>query len=141
MDSAPFDAYERKPFKVIIRREDGEPYLVRWNLVQLRWFTIKLHKILKSDDACLHDHPWSFLSIILRGGYVEHTEDAAGNRRVRLCHPYSILFRPAEWRHRLEIYQTCWTLVFTSRRVRQWGFWTRTGWIEWFRYRQGSNQC
>lgn len=136
-----FDARERKPFKVIITRSDGEAYLIRYNLIQCRWFTLKLHKICKSDDACLHDHPWTFYSLILWGGYVEHTEDAEGIRRVRICHPFSILKRPAHHRHRLEIHQTAWTLVLTSKRVRQWGFWTPAGWVEWFKYDQGSNQC
>lgn len=132
--------FERKPFKYIITREDGKIYLVRWNIFQCPWFTIKLHKILKSDDACLHDHPWPFMSIILKGGYVEHVEKD-GVKSSRIYHPFNILFRRAEHRHRLEIHQTCWTFVITLNRVRQWGFWTKSGWVEWFKYEQGSNQC
>lgn len=126
----------RKPFKFIITRNDGDKYLIRWNLLQTNWLTIKLHKILKSDDACLHDHPWGFMSIILWGGYVEHTDKGS-----KIYHPLNVLFRSAEYRHRLEVHQTCWTLVFTSGRKREWGFWTKKGWIEWFKYDQGSNQC
>jgi hypothetical protein len=58
--------------KTIIERDDGIAYLIRVTLISIgKWFSIKLHNILQSDDACLHDHPWPFISIILRGGYYE----------------------------------------------------------------------
>ena len=46
-------------------------YLIRWSLFTCRWFAIKLHRILLSDDDCMHDHPWSFTSFVLWGGYIE----------------------------------------------------------------------
>jgi hypothetical protein len=133
--------FERKPFRFVITRNDGDVYLVRYNLFQCRWFTVKFHKILKSDDACLHDHPWAFMSLILWGGYVEHVEDEKGRKTSKIYHPLNLLLRKAKHRHRLEIHQPCYTLVITLNRVRQWGFWTRSGWVEWFKYNQGSNEC
>jgi hypothetical protein len=42
--------------------------------INTRFGGVKLHHILRSDDdRDLHDHPWSFLSIVLKGGYWEHT--------------------------------------------------------------------
>jgi hypothetical protein len=59
--------------KQIIRSDDGQPYLIRW-AINTPLLGIKLHHILRSDeDRDLHDHPWSFLSVILWGGYWEHT--------------------------------------------------------------------
>jgi hypothetical protein len=59
--------------KQIIRNDDGVPYMIR-RAINTRFGGVKLHHILRSDDdRDLHDHPWSFLSIVLKGGYWEHT--------------------------------------------------------------------
>ncbi len=50
-----------------------QTYLERTKLLVTPWFAIYLHKINTPDmRPTLHDHPWAFLAIILRGGYVEH---------------------------------------------------------------------
>ena len=67
---------------------DGEDYLVRYYLFlkgssgsnSRRFpYNIFLHKFLKSDDSVMHDHPWSYTTLIISGGYWEHipvtTED------------------------------------------------------------------
>lgn len=132
--------------KSIITRWDNEPYLIRWTLFSCKLFSIKLHKILASDDACLHDHPWAFISFILRGGYVEQSYKIENNfvdreKTVsRIYHPGNILYRRALYTHRLEVFQPCWTLVFTSRYLRQWGFYTPRGWQIWWRYKQ-EDRC
>jgi len=47
-------------------------YIRRLHVLKTPWFAICLHWILKPDpEPFLHDHPVSFLSIILRGGYGE----------------------------------------------------------------------
>lgn len=54
-----------------IGRADGR-YLLRWHIFKSNWFSIYLHKTLRSDsEIALHDHPWHNVSIVLRGGYVE----------------------------------------------------------------------
>jgi hypothetical protein len=59
--------------KQIIRNDDGDVYMVR-RAFNTPLGGVKLHHILRSDDdRDLHDHPWSFLSIVLKGGYWEHT--------------------------------------------------------------------
>lgn len=149
--------------KKIITREDNTPYLIRYTIFTCKLFSIKIHKILISDDACLHDHPWSFISIILKGGYVEeriikwnhfpfdssykikkcildHDNNRWGLKHKRLYGPGSILFRKAKTTHRLQIYQTAWTLVITFKKIKSWGFFTKNGWVEWFKYKQ-QNQC
>ena len=58
-----------------IKNCDGDPYLTRWHLFSSKWFTVMLHKFHRSDeDRALHDHPWSFISIMLWRGYYEHFE-------------------------------------------------------------------
>lgn len=143
--------------KSVITRDDTGAYLVRWTIFGCRLFSIKLHHIVQSDDACLHDHPWPFTSIILKGGYWEHApvleysncsmniqekEDVRYLRR-RWYSPFSILHRPALWRHRLELppNKTCWTLVFTGKPIRDWGFWTPKGWVFWEKYDPSKKNC
>lgn len=133
--------------KVITRSGDGEhiPYLVRWSLFSTSWFSIKLHHILISDEDCLHDHPWAFISIGLWGSYLEHRSRIVGLRAEQggpwpTEHSYKlyrapwIIYRSAHSIHRLELKKPVWTLVITFKKVRQWGFWTRQGWIPWFKY-------
>ncbi|MCZ6507741.1 MAG: hypothetical protein O7A04_06815, partial [Acidobacteria bacterium] len=76
-------------------RPGQDDYLWRLNLIRLAGCSVKLHRFLRSDlDECLHDHPWPFASLILRGGYFEVT--TIGMR----WHPAgSWLLRPAEHRH------------------------------------------
>lgn len=111
--------------KTVIRNLAGEPYLVRWRLFQTPLFAVYLHRILRSDDdRALHDHPWAFVSLILLGGYFEHTPGGCRWRR-----PGSIVAHHAEDLHRLELRpaKTAWTLVLCGPRRRQWGFSTGGG--------------
>lgn len=153
-----FEFYKRR----VITRNDGEAYLIRRTLISFgTYFSIKYHKILASDDACMHDHPWSFLTIILKGGYYEWTpkkqKDSGEYVDSQLgvtgeyenCHwhkPGSIMYRPANWIHRLELRSVnvrdveqlkivpAHTLVFTFKVIRDWGFITKKGWIFWRHY-------
>lgn len=59
--------------RLLLRRGDGSAYLTRWGF-RSKWFSVYLHKLDAPDPGTdLHDHPWPFVSIILRGGYVEQT--------------------------------------------------------------------
>jgi len=120
----------------IISRDNDRPYMVRWIVARTFGWELKFNLFLRSDAACLHDHPWPFLSIMLAGSYIEHT--AGGARRYKApC----ILFRPARWRHRIEIHEPCLTFNISAPRRRNWGFWTRDGWKFWRDYKEGEHQC
>lgn len=69
--------------KIIMDREDNEPYLERYYLL---WgdrynrkrkeipFNAFLHRFVRSDDPVFHNHPWTwYRTIVLKGGYWEHT--------------------------------------------------------------------
>lgn len=91
---------------------------------------IRLHKLLSSDPGDEHDHPWSFVSLILRGGYLETIEGAPKWHR-----PGSIVRHRAEDRHRLTLPPGgAWSLVFYGPKRRTWGFYTPDGWIPWYEY-------
>lgn len=121
------------------------PYLLRWYVIPRNpLFNVYLHKFLRDDDdRALHDHPWWFVSVILRGGYIEHTEFSDGTKVMRcrtslfdVRSPWwrrAVAYRPATWRHRVALPHTstggrvpCWTLIITGPRARTWGFWCPT---------------
>ena len=129
--------------KRLITRESGELYMTRWYLIKNSMFNLMLHKIVLSDHECVHDHPWNFISLILKGGYVEHSEREVRNGYIKkwskIYHPFQILYRKAEHRHRLEIHQTCWSLVLRFKVRRKWGFWTKLGWVHWKLFNEKEN--
>lgn len=108
-----------------------------WFLPDIFGERARVHCTKRSDrDRHSHDHPWHFVSIILEGGYTEEIEYAEGLRERHSYRPGDVLFRHAEHRHRLEIAEggDCWSLVFTSPNVRDWGFWTPEGFVPWREY-------
>lgn len=55
-----------------IRAKDGMLHFRRWRLLQLSVFAIYIHQIFESDkDAHLHNHPYNFITCILKGAYYE----------------------------------------------------------------------
>lgn len=131
--------------RVHIGRSDGDTYLQRFILLRCPWGAVYLHRFFRGDeDKCIHDHPWHFVSLILKGGYWEKTPGGA----LTWCRPLSIRFCPAAHRHRviLDEFRTgnVWTLILTSTKVRSWGFWTDRGrvWVGWREFlANGSRGC
>lgn len=121
-----------EPHFVIGGRDD--PYLMRWYVIPRNHaLNVYLHKFCRSDDdRALHDHPWWFVSILLRGGYLEVTPDGMRERRAP-----SIAFRPAQWKHRVQLHRDsggerpCWTVIVTGPKRRHWGFWCPSGFVPW----------
>lgn len=111
--------------------ENGEtesPYLTRYTLAKFFGCAIYLHVFHRSDNNEFHDHPWAFASLILWNGYLEETPK--GRKRVW---PGMILFRKAKHAHRVELVDSkkAITLVVRGRYYRQWGFFTKEGWMQW----------
>ena len=125
-----------------INRHAGEPYLRRLRVVACWWFGLYIHWFHASDDDCLHDHPWPFLTVILRGGYWEHTPGPDNGVVKRWHPPFSMRVRPARWLHRIEIdpARKPVTLVLRGPRVRPWGFQTSGGWIPWPKYKDHKSR-
>lgn len=120
-------------YRLIPDRRSGEDYLHRYYLFlkDRKWFpfNITLHKIVKSDDPIFHDHPWSYLTIVLKGGYWEHTPlfDENGGKFGEISTwrgPGSIIYRKAKELHWLELDngKPATTLFFMGKQEREWGF-------------------
>lgn len=135
-------------------------YLHRWTLFQPRrprWLWggvgIYLHNFVGDDwSRDLHDHPKRFISIGLKGRYVEQTPapflapmsmNYVGQAPCfEVCYeaPWVRTF-PAEHIHRIRLVDgvPCWTLVVVLRGVREWGFWHEGRWIHWKEYVRGAS--
>lgn len=136
----------------VIGQKDA-PYMRRWWVIpRNRFFNIYLHNVCRDDDdRALHDHPWWSISVILLGGYWEHTPKGKFLRQEGSIH-----FRKATAAHRLELrrgapgsiaewehsngYNTsgkpiavipAWTIFITGPKVREWGFHCPKGWMHW----------
>ncbi len=120
------------------------PYMRRWYVIpRNRFFNVYLHQFLRSDDdRALHDHPLANCSILLRGGYVEHTVDAYGNEHAEVLYAPDFRLRTSgKFAHRIELLRanwngrhigpelSCWTLFITGPRYREWGFHCPHGWV------------
>lgn len=132
-------------FEVPNLDDPAETYLTRWRLIQTPWFAIYLHRMNGPDSRpTLHDHPWPFLSLILRGGYEEtyveqpwRADDVSEPdillanmtdlRAWRVGTIHRMRARSAHYIYRLLRYPT-WTLLLVGPRVRTWGYWDAAGW-------------
>lgn len=116
-----------EPSKIIGPEHD--PYMLRWHIFRVGVLPrIFLHKFLRSDyDRALHNHPWWFVSVLVRGQYMEHTVNSVIHRRAP-----SIAFRPISHRHRVKLVeeQPCWTLFFTGPERQRWGFFCPKGYVD-----------
>ena len=109
-----------------------EGYMERRWVFVCPWFSVRMHHILRSDiDRHMHDHPFNYMTIILKGGYWEHTP-----KGVSWVGKGSVRVRKAEALHRLELPkdETAWTLFFMGPRKRKWGFQTEEGWVDYETY-------
>lgn len=120
----------REPDLVI--SPDGKPYLLRWHVIpRNEERNVYLHvQVADDQDRALHDHPWDNTSIILAGGYHEHTGSGRGTDAILLRKPGDIIHRQAEDLHRLVLMNDySISLFLTGPRRRDWGFQFPDGWV------------
>ena len=131
--------------RIVMDRVENEPYLERYYLFlreRERFpFNVFLHKFLKSDPDDVHDHPWPYATVILKGGYWEWIPhfDTVGRKTGE----YQVWRGPGHFRiskansfHRIELDPdiTAWTLFMPGRKCRDWGFLVKNKWIQWEQY-------
>lgn len=105
-------------------------------VLQALGIAVRVHCIRRSDAGRdFHNHPWPFITCILRGGYVEHRPifDKNGflvREASEWYGPGCINIRRSNFFHRLELpYRpdrnpsgAVWTLFITGWKMRTWGF-------------------
>jgi hypothetical protein len=130
-----------RKFALMERDEIGEPgrppLLTRWRVVQTPLAALYVHRHHRPDgDRELHDHPWPFLSWIVRGGYEETSYVATEIGPVVATHyrpRWSWAYRRANDFHRISrVDPGTWTVMLLGRRRRNWGFQVPgEGWVAW----------
>jgi hypothetical protein len=113
-------------------------YILRLHVVKTPWFAVCLHWIRKPDaEPWLHDHPVSFLSVILRGKYAELRQREGETGPRLLVHTWFNFIRATEHdKHRIVFTRkNTLTLCFMGSKTREWGFHTTWhGWLMWKDY-------
>lgn len=138
----------------ITGREPGsDTYMVRHVVFRTKWLSLYIHKFLRSDYDSYHDHPFSFISWIVRGTYVEHLLMAdlipelwgkpVGKREVATVRNTSqnrFMARKAEHLHYITLARNYTeddsaapiTVCLIGRRRRPWGFLDANDrWVYW----------
>lgn len=121
--------------KFFERKTIGDNYLTRWHVFPRNpFFNIMIHRFSGDDKSAeLHDHPWPFLSILLRGNLIEDYRTKSGMIATRKLPRFIPRYYPAKHRHRLEVWDhhpgagNVWTVVFTGPKIRLWGFYSKRG--------------
>lgn len=108
-------------------------YITRLHLVKTPWFAVCLHWLNHPDpEPYPHDHPVSFLSLILRGEYTERRGEEGnswrtfrlGDRRRRWWN----FVRATDVHSIIMVKRGTLTLALMGPKVREWGFHTPSGW-------------
>ena len=126
--------------RIIMDRTSQEPLLTRYYifLKDRKWFpfNVFIHKFHKSDPDDVHDHPWPYATLILKGGYYEWIPNFNSNGEMigeikhwrkpghfRICNANSY--------HRIELDPTvtAWTMFMPGPQKREWGFLVKNKWI------------
>lgn len=124
--------------RIILDRDGDVPYLVRYYLFlkdRVNFpFNFTLHKVLRSDEKVLHDHPWAYATLILRGGYWENVPvisqegDVIGSKGIWRG-PGHFRYRKSDDLHWLALGKDkagneipCWSLFYMGKKAKSWGF-------------------
>lgn len=126
-----------------------EIYLQRWWLVPRNdWMNVYLHRMIRDDDAVLHDHSYWSLSLVLSDGleelWLEKPDDVSrlwkGNiidvAETRRPVQGDLVLRTPRMAHQLKVLPGTepWTIFVTGPRVKSWGFYCKRGWKLWSEY-------
>lgn len=104
-------------------------YITRFHFIKTPYFAVCLHWLNHPDpEPYLHDHPVSFLSLILHGWYKELRTTG-----FKLNRWYNYI--SATTAHSItEVGDNTLTLALMGPKVRDWGYHTDKGWIYWKEY-------
>lgn len=115
----------------LVRAEGGETYLTRWWLVKTPFGGIALHRMTAPDARpTMHDHPFTFVSIPLVGGYMEQRLVPREYRTIRRAvaargggHRVNVVRAGIDAHTITELFRVpTWTLLLIGRHRRTWGF-------------------
>jgi hypothetical protein len=131
--------------RIVMDRVEDRPYLERYYVFLKDRdnfpFNIFLHRFLCSDPDDVHDHPWPYATLILKGGYWEWIPqfNSQGQKMGEIAKwraPGHFRICSAKSYHRIELDPDveCWTLFMPGPKQRDWGFLVRNKWVQWEQY-------
>lgn len=115
-------------------------YLIRHFLFRSKYFSVYLHRFMRSDEGDFHCHPWPFISYIVSGEYTEnfrtwssHSGDDyyLDNDTQNLRKKGTWAFRKSSATHMVlidnkytaeEKKKAPLTVIFRPHKLRDWGF-------------------
>lgn len=136
--------------------DTGVIYLHGLRIIATPLFGLFLHRLGCPDPGeDLHDHPWWFASLVLRGGYTEtvaDTRSAPFFARMAVEMPTCKRGEERSWRagtiHRIRLTEChritalrrepTWTLILTGPRARSWGFYPPEGFVDFRKYERAA---
>lgn len=116
------------------------PVMFRWTIAEPFGCKVLLHHFLPNgDDPDPHDHPRSFVTLVLAGGYLDESWRLHGIDLRRIVEePMTrgrVRCRGARHLHRTRVGpQGCWSLVVMGPLRRPWGFLWDGNWWPWKTY-------
>lgn len=115
----------------------GCNFVRRWTIVAPSGRGLRIHHFLPAtEEFTAHDHPWAFLTVVVRGGYVDITSRNGQEVARDAVRAPGIRYRSRHHEHRtLTGEQGAWTIVINGPVRRNWGFWSAAGqWLPWRAY-------
>jgi hypothetical protein len=115
-----------KPFQIRWKEPLGKPecpYMYRWVFLFFN-YSIRIHHWIRSDDKrYYHDHPWWFITFVVKGCYTDVSEGKSGVY-IDTLKRWDLVYRKSKHAHYVLVPpEGCWTVMVTGKPVRKWGFW------------------
>ena len=122
----------------IIMSKPIKPFQIRWNeplgpkecpymrryVLNLKWFSVRLHIWYRSDDKrYMHNHAFNFWGVIIKGRYLDVSEQPDEPYRAECMWPWKPYHRAANHTHFVG-----WpepgtiTLLLCGPKIQNWGF-------------------
>lgn len=126
------------------------PHPNRGELVHSRAKVMLHHFLPESRDRDVHDHPWQFVTVVLKGYYddvsrcpvckdenrvVRCVECGGRGFKIERMKAGMVRYRPTTHAHQTYAGPNgCWTLVIAGPIERMWGFFIEGKWLPWHEY-------
>lgn len=133
-----------KLFQTIKRilSKSGELHFKRFAIIDCKYFGVYIHRVYKKDeDDHLHDHPWNYSSLIIKGWMLETTLDHEGSRITNLVKRWTYTSRNQKHFHKISYVSSggLTTLFFRGPRISEWGYEMSGYWVDNVKYRKIKN--
>lgn len=129
-----YATWRKRVYQIKDKAGSSSVYMIRYIVFKTPLLSLYIHRFLKSDEEVPHDHPFSFYSYVIKGGYNEYLYDKDNNFNLNISirKEKSLAFRKAEQVHRVKLDKEYYlaeqnmaplTVCLIFRRRREWGFW------------------